>query len=325
MQRNVLVTGGAGYIGSHCCKALAKAGYLPITYDNLVTGHAEAVKWGPLEIGDLSNSDRLRNIITQYSPIATIHLAGFTYVGESVLNPAKYYKNNVIDSLVYLDTLIETKIKNIIFSSSCATYGLPQTIPITEEVNQKPINPYGMTKLIFENAIKDYSAAYGVKYNILRYFNAAGADPDGDLGEQHDPETHAIPLAIWAALGRSSKFKIFGDDYSTPDGTAVRDYVHVSDLADAHVASLNYLLNVGKNDAFNIGTGIGTSVREITKVVSNVTSREVPIAIMPRRDGDPPILLASAERAKEVLGWKPQRSEIREIVKTATKWYLKRH
>lgn len=323
MQQRVLVTGGAGYIGSHCCKALADAGFLPVTFDNLVTGHMDAVKWGPLEIGELSSTQRLQHLIEKYDPIATIHLAAFTYVGESVTDPLKYYKNNVLDSLNFLNNLINFNVKNLIFSSSCATYGIPITIPISEGATQEPINPYGKTKLIFEHAIKDYGSAYGLRYNILRYFNAAGADAEGKIGERHNPETHIIPLAISAAFGQRSSFQLFGTDYPTPDGTAIRDYVHVTDLANAHVAAIKKLLSGGPNDEFNIGTGKGTSVKEVLNTVLNVTGRPVPVEIAPRRAGDPPILLASADRARAKLKWEPAHSDIINIVKTATNWFLK--
>ncbi len=234
-EKPILVTGGAGYIGSHACKALANAGYMPVTYDNLVYGHREAVKWGPLEEGDIADPIRLESVLRKYGPKAVMHFAAYAYVGESVENPSKYYRNNVAGTLTLLDTMRTCAVDKLIFSSTCATYGMPEQIPITEDHPQNPINPYGRSKLMIEWILKDYAAAYGLKYVSLRYFNAAGADPDGEIGEDHDPETHLIPLVLDVALGRRDHLNIFGTDYDTTDGTCIRDYIHVTDLADAHL------------------------------------------------------------------------------------------
>lgn len=321
----VLVVGGAGYIGSHSCKALALAGHEPIVYDNLVFGHEDAVKWGPLERGDILDGERLDEVLSRYKPEFVMHFAAFAYVGESVADPAKYYRNNVTGSLSLLEAMRRQGVSNIVFSSTCATYGVPETLPIVETTSQRPINPYGYSKLVVENALADYGHAYGLRWVALRYFNAAGCDPDGELGERHDPETHAIPLAISAALGSGPRFKAFGTDYPTPDGTAVRDYIHVSDLASAHVKAVDYLAQGGSSDAFNLATGRGTSVRELVEAVGRAVGRPVPVDFVERRAGDPPQLVADGTKARAVLGWEPAFTEIEPIVSTAANWFMRQH
>lgn len=317
----ILVTGGAGYVGSHACKALARIGHQPVTYDNLSRGHRAAVRWGPLEVGDLNDGARLREVIGRHRPDGAMHFAALAYVGESVTDPALYYRNNVGGTLTLLDALRESGIRTLVFSSTCATYGTPVRLPLTEDHAQRPINPYGSSKLMVERVLADYDAAYGLRSVALRYFNAAGADPDGECGERHEPETHAVPLAIMAAMGKGPPFRIFGTDYPTPDGSAVRDYVHVDDLADAHVAALTHLLGGGATEAFNLGTGTGTSVLELIASVERAGSRAVPVLRDARRPGDPPVLVADARRAKELLGWQPRYRAIDEIVRTAWSWH----
>lgn len=321
---NVLVVGGAGYIGSHACKALHKAGYTPVVYDNLVYGHEDAVKWGPFEKGDLLDADRLDEVLTRYKPICVMHFAAFAYVGESVTDPSKYYGNNITGSLALLDAMRRNGVDTIVFSSTCATYGEVDTLPIIETLPQNPVSPYGYSKLVVENALRDYGRAYGLKWVAMRYFNAAGLDPDGDLGERHDPETHAIPLALLAAM-RQTEFNVFGTDYDTPDGTAIRDYIHVCDLADAHVRAIAYLQNGGESTAFNLATGRGTSVKEILSAVEKAVGSPVPVKYAPRRAGDAPILYATGEKARALLGWVPEYTDIDLIVKTAADWFRRHH
>lgn len=318
----VLVTGGAGYVGSHACKALRAEGYLPITLDSLARGHADAVRWGPLEEGDVGNRDLLGRLFSTHRPHAVLHFAAFAYVGESVHSPDLYYRNNVAGTIALLDAMRHHGCSRIVFSSSCATYGEPHALPIAEDHPQRPINPYGWSKLMIEQMLRDYEQAFGIRYVSLRYFNAAGADPDGEAGEDHDPETHLIPLAIEAALDQRSELRIFGVDYPTPDGTAIRDYVHVSDLAAAHVASLRYLLDGNRGTSLNVGTGLGHSVREVVKAVEAATQRRVPTKEAPRRPGDPPVLVADARRAAATLGWQPRYRDIGAIVATAVRWHI---
>lgn len=325
MAIKILVTGGAGYIGSHTCKALAQAGYEPVVYDNLSTGHADAVRWGPLEIGDILDSSRLDAVIVHHQPVLVLHFAGLAYVGDSVRSPAAYYRTNVTGTLCLLDAMRRHGVEAIVFSSSCATYGVPENLPIAEATLQNPINPYGFTKLIAERMLIDFEKAYGMSWVALRYFNAAGADPDGELGERHDPETHAIPLAIQAALGLRPYFSIFGTDYATPDGSAIRDYVHVSDLADAHVRAARYLLDRRASIALNLGTGVGSSVLKMIEAVARATGRAVPVQTGPRRQGDPPILYASAARARCDLTWVPRYMVLQEIVDSAADWFIGRN
>ena len=321
MERpSILVTGGAGYVGSHACKALAAAGWLPIVYDNLVHGHAEAVKWGPFEQGDIADRARLNSVIERYRPQAAMHFAAFTSVGESVAEPGKYYRNNVAGSLSLLEALRDHGVDRFVFSSTAAVYGTPERVPVPEDSPKLPINPYGWTKLAIENLLADFARAHGLKATALRYFNAAGADPEGEIGERHDPETHLIPLALDAASGKGEPLKLFGDDYPTEDGTCIRDYIHVADLASAHVKALDR--QDGFN-AYNLGTGAGVSVREILNAVERVTGRPVPHAVAPRREGDPAALVADPSRAMRQLGWKPEHSDVNTIVTTAWAWHQK--
>ena len=320
----VLVTGGAGYIGAHACKALAKAGYLPVAYDNLVYGHEQAVQWGPLERGDLADVARLEAVLSQHRPIAVMHFAAFAYVGESVSDPGKYYRNNVCGTLSLLEAMVAHRINKLVFSSTCATYGEPATVPITEDEPQRPINPYGRSKLMVEQILADFARAHELKSTMLRYFNAAGASSDGEIGECHDPETHLIPLALDAASGRGPALTVFGNDYPTPDGTCVRDYIHVEDLADAHVRALDLIGCHGSSRAYNLGTGFGVSVREILECVERVTGRSVPHEVGPRRAGDPPILVSDVTRARDELGWIAKRSDADSIVRTAWAWHESR-
>lgn len=317
----ILVTGGAGYIGSHINKRLYQDGYKTVVFDNLIYGHKEAVKWGTLEVGDLSDIDRLDAIFTKYKIDAVFHFAAYAYVGESVGNPQKYYNNNVVNTLHLLDVMIKHGVKNIVFSSTCATYGVPDKNPITEEMKQNPINPYGASKLMIERILSDYHNAYGLHYCCLRYFNAAGADPDGEIGESHMPETHLIPLILSAAAGDSEHIKVFGTDYSTRDGSCIRDYIHVTDLADAHIKAMGYIKNGGKSTCFNLGNCVGNSVIEVIAAAKEVTGKDIPVVLDERRMGDPPILVGSSEKAEKALGWKPQYGDIKMILEHAWKWY----
>lgn len=315
---SILVTGGAGYIGSHTCKALRLAGFDPISYDNLARGNSESVKWGALEIGELADGARLRETLMRCRPAAVVHFAAFAYVGESNENPSAYYRNNVGGTATLLDAMRECGIGKIVFSSSCAVYGEPKAIPIREQAPYAPINPYGATKMICERMLRECAAAFPLSFMALRYFNAAGADPDGEIGECHVPETHAIPLLLDAAAGASESFTIFGDDYPTADGTCVRDYVHVSDLADAHVKALQALLQGTDSTALNLGTGRGWSVRELVASARQVTNRELPVHFGPRRPGDPPVLIADPARARELLGWRPRYADL--VTQLAHAW-----
>jgi len=320
----VLVTGGAGYIGSHTAKVLARSGFEPIVLDNLSTGHRWAVKWGPLIEGDLGDSTLIREVIKTHRVQAVVHFAGFAYVGESMQRPRQYFRNNVTYTLRLLDAMTDSWVKHIVFSSSCATYGIPTSIPIREEQVQTPINPYGESKRMVERILAWYGEAYGLRWTALRYFNAAGADPDGELGEDHSPETHLIPLAIQAALGEKPALDIYGTDYPTPDRTAIRDYTHVMDLAEAHVAALRHMLKSHENAAINLGTGSGHSVRQVVGAVERVSRRRVPIQEVKRRAGDPPELVADPAKARELLGWQPRHSSLENIVQTAWNWHISR-
>ena len=317
----ILVTGGAGYIGSHTCKALATEGFTPVVLDNFVVGHRDAVRWGPCIEGDILDTATVADAIKTHKVEAVIHFAAFAYVGESVLEPAKYYRNNVAGTLSLLDACRGEGIDKVVFSSSCATYGIPDTLPIAETTPQRPINPYGRTKLIVEQVLADYANAYGSRDAALRYFNAAGADPDGELGERHDPETHLVPLTILATAGRGEALDVFGDDYDTPDGTCIRDYVHVTDLARALVLALRHLLEGGDSLAVNLGSGNGISIREVIAAVERVTGRQVPHVMRPRRPGDPPALYADPHLAKERLGFVTELSDIDTIVRTAAAFF----
>jgi UDP-arabinose 4-epimerase len=316
---NILVTGGAGYIGSHACKQLAAKGHVPVTYDNLSRGHRAAVKWGPLEIGDLEDRQRLRGVLERYRPAALMHFAAFAYVGESVEKPLLYYRNNVSGSIALLETLIEFGPMPVIFSSSCVTYGVPEATPVSEDHSQHPINPYGHSKLLVEQMLTDAGKAHRLPWVALRYFNAAGSDPDGDIGEDHDPETHLIPLVLRAAHGNTA-VAIYGTDYDTPDGTCVRDYIHVVDIADAHLRALDYLLAKGASCAFNLANARGYSVKEVIAAAERVCGCTIAVKASPRRAGDPPVLIGSAERAGELLGWKPGRSELETQIADAWRW-----
>ena len=323
MSVNVLVTGGAGYIGSHTCKALARAGVRPIVYDNLCYGHRWAVRWGPLVEGDLADRDLLQRTLEQFPVAAVIHFAAFAYVGESVREPERYFRNNVINTLNLLEAMQQAGVRNLVFSSTCATYGVPERLPITEDHPQQPVNPYGESKLFVERALRWMGEAHGLGWAALRYFNAAGADPEGELGEAHDPETHLVPNAILAGLGRAPALQVFGTDYDTPDGTAVRDFVHVSDLADAHVRAVTHLLANGDNLALNLGTGQGHSVREVIAAVERAGAVEVPFVEAPRRAGDPPRLVADPTQAASALGWRPHLSDLDSIVSSAWAWHAR--
>jgi UDP-arabinose 4-epimerase len=315
--QRVLVTGGAGYIGSHTAKLLSQKGVEPIVYDNLTTGNRSALRWGPFVEGDILDTNCLECTLARFKPDAVIHFAASAYVGESVEDPSKYYRNNVAGTLSLLDACRNAKVDKVIFSSSCATYGVPSVLPIKEVTPQRPISPYGRTKLIAEHMLGDFAAAYGLRYAALRYFNACGADPDGELGERHDPETHLIPRVLLAAGGRIPHLAIFGDDYETPDGTCIRDYIHVTDLAHAHVLAFDHLMESGRNLAINLGTGRGSSIRQILDAVTRITCREVPIEFHPRRQGDPPALYADPTLAHKALGFSPRYSDLDTIVRTA--------
>lgn len=319
-RMRVLVTGGAGFIGSHACKALAEAGALPVVFDNLSTGNADAVLWGPLVRGDVRDSDALVSAMRQFQVNSVMHFAASAYVGESVADPALYYDNNVSGMGALLRATREANITRIVFSSSCATYGVPDLLPIYETTPQAPINPYGRTKLICEQMLQDYGAAYGLRHVALRYFNAAGADPSGLLGERHEPETHLLPLALRAAAG-DGPLNVFGHDYDTPDGTCIRDYIHVSDLARGHLLALLYLASGQKSVAVNLGSGRGHSVLEVCEAIERVTGRAVPLTFAPRRAGDPPVLTADPSLAHRLLGFTTELSDIDTIVAHAAPWF----
>ena len=317
----VFVTGGAGFVGSHTTKALRNCGFEPIVLDNLSRGNADAVKWGVLEVVDLADRDRLLTLFTQYRPAAVLHFAAFAYVGESVSDPYLYYRNNVAGTLSLLEVMCSTSCDKIVFSSTCATYGAPETLPIREDTRQAPLNPYGHSKLVVEHLLRQADDAYGLKSIALRYFNAAGSDPDCEIGERHDPETHLIPLVLRAAANPDAPVTVFGDDYDTPDGTCVRDYVHVCDLADAHVLALDWLLQGHSSDVFNLGNGSGFSVRDVIDTAERVTGLKVAYNMGPRRHGDPPILVSDASKALTVLGWKPRRTQLATQMEDAWNWY----
>jgi UDP-glucose-4-epimerase GalE len=318
-RSRILVTGGAGYIGSHACKALVARGYEPVTYDNLSRGNRWAVKWGPLEEGDIADGARLRIILERYEPVAVMHLAAFAYVGESVEQPLLYYDNNVGGSTALFRAITETRTIPVVFSSTCATYGVPHQIPIPEEHPQRPINAYGFSKLVVERILADVALAHGLRSVTLRYFNAAGADPDGDIGEAHNPEPHLIPRVLAAARDRTA-VTVYGDDYETEDGTCIRDYIHVSDIADAHIRALEYLLSGGSSCALNLANMQGYSVMDVIRVAQRVSGRTIRVETAPRRPGDPPVLIGSADRAKALLKWIPKRSALESQIADAWKW-----
>jgi len=317
----VLVTGGAGYIGSHTCKALAKSGFLPVVLDNLSTGHAWAVKWGPLVEGDISDRHLVRDTLTRYRADAVVHFAANALVGESMKDPYKYLHGNVAGSLSLLEGMKEAGVRRIVFSSTCATYGEPTKIPISEATMQIPVNPYGESKLFVERALEWYGRAHGFSWAAMRYFNAAGADPEGEIGECHDPESHLIPLVVDAALGIKPPVQIMGTNYPTPDGTAIRDYIHVEDLADAHIRALRYLETGGASSAMNLGTGRGYSVREVIAAVERASGATVPARETSRRIGDPPVLIADNRLAQKLLSWHAKYSTLDDIVRTAWAWH----
>ncbi len=322
-EKNILIAGGAGYIGSHMVLALLEKGYHPVIFDNLSEGHREAVHGGTFIKGDLADGNKLRETFHTYNISAVMHFAANCYVGESVTNPRKYYENNVFNTFNLINVMQECGIDKFIFSSSCATYGNPIHLPLKEDHPQNPINPYGNTKLVVEKILHDYGNAYDFFSISLRYFNAAGADPQSRTGENHSPETHLIPNVINAALGINSTVKIFGNDYDTPDGTCIRDYIHVMDLAQAHLLALEKLLNGYKTDFFNLGNGAGYSNKQIVETVEKVTGKKISVEKASRRAGDPPILVGSSEKAKRDLGWNPEYATLEKIIETAWNWHLK--
>ncbi|MBD2256336.1 UDP-glucose 4-epimerase GalE [Pseudanabaena sp. FACHB-2040] len=324
----MLVTGGAGYIGSHTVLCLEQAGYRVIVLDNLVYGHQDVVESAleaKLIVGDICDRTLLDQIFQTYPIAAVIHFAAYAYVGESVQNPAKYYRNNVMGTLTLLEAMVAASVKRLVFSSTCATYGVPQQVPIPETHPQAPINPYGQSKLMVEHMLRDFDKAYDFRSVCFRYFNAAGADPEGRLGEDHNPETHLIPLALLTALGQRESLSIFGTDYPTPDGTCVRDYIHVADLASAHVLGLEYLLKGGNSDIFNLGNGDGFSVRQVIDAAEKVTGQTFNVVEIDRRPGDPPALVGSSDRARKILGWQPQYADLITMMQHAWQWHQKRH
>jgi UDP-glucose 4-epimerase len=319
----ILITGGAGYIGSHANKILNKRGHETVVYDNLSRGHREFVKWGHFVEGDLADKDRLRFCFETYKISAVMHYGAFCYVGESVTHPSEYYRNNVANTLNLLEVMVEYGVKYFIFSSSCSTYGNPLQIPMTEDHPQQPINPYGKSKLMIEQILRDYDKAYGIRNVFLRYFNAAGADPEGEIGEWHEPETHLIPLALQVAARQREHIHIYGTDYETPDGTCIRDYIHINDLAEGHLLALKYLQNGAPSDSFNLGNGSGFSVKEVIDAARRVTGKYIKVVTAERREGDPPILVGSSDKARKILNWLPQYQNIDDIIKTAWIWQAK--
>jgi len=321
----VLVTGGAGYVGSHANKLLHQQGYDTIVYDNLEYGHEECSKSGTFVLGDLADPDGLRALFEGNPITAVMHFAAYTYVGESVDHPEKYYQNNVANTLNLLDAMIEHGVRFLIFSSTCAVYGNPRRIPLSEDHPLDPISPYGRGKQMVETILQDLNKAHDLQYVSLRYFNAAGADPEAEIGEWHDPETHLIPLVLDAALGKRKDVKIFGTDYDTPDGTCIRDYIHVTDLAAAHVAALDHLKKTGQSDVFNLGNGNGFTVRQVIEEARRITEKEIPVEEIGRRAGDPGTLIGSSDKARRVLGWAPHFADLTEIIGTAWAWHKKLH
>jgi UDP-arabinose 4-epimerase len=316
---SVLIAGGAGYIGGHTAKALHRAGFLPLVLDNLCTGDPTAKRFGPFFCGSITDSALITDIVSTHRPVAAMLFAGHAYVGESTENPRKYFRNNVADTIHFLDTLTDCDLKNIVFSSSCSVYGNPRVLPLREECETVPLSPYGETKLFAERVLRWYGNAYGLRSVSLRYFNAAGADPEGELGENHDPETHIIPLAIRSAR-TGTPLQIFGTDYDTPDGTAIRDFTHVSDLADGHVKALRHLLDGGESSIINLGTGSGNSILQVIQAVEAYTGLQIPAEYRPRREGDAAVLVADTSRAQAMLGWSPRYSSLSTIVQTACDW-----
>ena len=318
----ILIVGGAGYIGSHMVKLLATAGHEVVTLDNLSYGYRDAVKYGEFVQGDLGDDKILDSIFHDGSIDAVMHFAGFIQVGESMTKPSMYYQNNVSNTLILLDAMLRHQIKNFIFSSTAAIFGEPDYTPIDEKHNKQPINPYGHSKLMIEQVLDDYDEAYGLRSTCLRYFNAAGADPDGELGERHVPETHLIPLILQAASGRRDDIKVFGDDYATDDGTCVRDYIHINDLCDAHLLALELMIKNNKSARFNLGNGKGFSVKQVIDVAKQVSGKDFKVTIEPRRAGDPAVLVADANLATQTLNWQPKFAQLEDIVKTAWNWEI---
>ncbi len=323
-MKEILVVGGAGYIGSHMCKYLARKGYLPVVLDNLSLGHRQAVQWGPLYEGNMDDQALLEKIFTTHEIKAVMHFAAFCYVGESVEKPLKYYQNNISSTLGLLASMLAHGVDKLIFSSTCATYGEPEFLPITEEHPQNPINPYGRSKLMMEQIFADLEVSDDLQTVCLRYFNAAGADPEGELGEDHDPETHLLPLVLQTALGQRDELTVFGNDYPTEDGTCIRDYIHITDLAQAHFLSLQHLLDGGGSKKYNLGNGNGYSILDVLETAGQVTGREIPYRFAARRPGDPAALVGAAAKATEELGWKPLYGNLEVILETAWSW-LKNH
>jgi len=319
--KNILVVGGAGYIGSHMAKCLSANGYVPIVLDNLDRGSRQTTKYGPFFEGSMNDASLLQKIFSEYPVAAVMHFAAFCYVGESMKQPAKYYQNNVVNTLALLECMVEKNIGNFIFSSSCSIYGEPVETPITEDHPKKPINPYGRSKLMVEQILHDFRRAYGLESICLRYFNAAGADPDGEIGEDHDPETHLIPLVLKTALGQRPHIDIFGDDYPTPDGTCIRDYIHIEDLARAHLLALERLLTGLPGGQYNLGNATGYSVKQVIEIARSVTNKEIPARVVERRPGDPAVLISSSEKAIRDLGWKPKFPDLEAIMETAWAWH----
>lgn len=317
---HILVVGGAGYIGSHVCKVLSESGFAPVVYDNLSTGHPWAIRFGPFFQGDLDDEEQLRQAFNQYTPQAVIHLASLINVRDSIVNPALYYEKNLFSTLKLLKIMVEKRVLNLVFSSTAAIYGSPQYVPIDEEHPKNPLNAYGKTKWAVEGMLQDFAVAHGLRYAALRYFNACGADFSGLIGEAHQPETHLIPLVIRTALGLQSTLQIYGDNHPTPDGTAVRDYVHVLDLADAHVKALSYLFGESQSIQVNLGTGEGFSVKQVVEMVSRFANQEVPFHILPKLANDSPVLVADSRRAKGILNWEPRFSDLQTIISTAWNW-----
>ncbi len=320
MTHTVLVTGGAGFVGSHACKALHGAGFVPVTYDDLSGGCEKAVRWGPLERGDIRDAARLRDVLARHRPVAALHFAARIEAGESVRDPAAFHAVNVEGTRCLLEALQQADIASCVMSSTAAVYGAPQTAPIAEDHPLRPINPYGETKLAAETMLADFAARHGSRFAALRYFNAAGADPDGELGEQHEPETHLIPLVLQVAAGKRAQITVYGSDYDTPDGTCIRDYVHVSDLAEAHVLALRHLLAGRTSLRLNLGTGQGWSVRQVIETAQRVTGHRITVQESGRRAGDPPALVADATQAQRVLGWRPQRAALEMQIADAWRW-----
>ena len=326
-KQTILVTGGAGYIGSHAVKALQQVGYEVLILDNLVYGHQDIAETlgAELIVGDTNDRNLVDKLFSDRQISAVMHFAAYAYVGESVSQPDKYYRNNVVGTLSLLEAMVAANIKIFVFSSTCASYGVPKQTPITEDHPQAPINPYGATKLMVERILQDFDVAYGLKSVIFRYFNAAGADPNGAIGEDHNPETHLIPLVLQTALGKREAITVFGSDYATADGTCIRDYIHVSDLAEAHVLGLQYLQNGNKSEIFNLGNGNGFSVKEVIDAAKQITGKPINVVYGDRRAGDPPALVGSSEKVRTVLNWQPKYADINLILQHAWQWHQKRH